>query len=998
MAVSFLTAAQRDRYGRYPDVVTPDDLSRCFHLSDDDRAQIMSCRGHHNRLGFALQLTTVRYLGTFLDDPVAVPSSVLQSLSHQLAIHTLDGLHSYSKGEQRQHHVTKIRKHYGYGDITEPRVGFRMTRWLYGVCWTGTERLGALFDRATVWLLAHKILLPGVTTLERFVVSVRARVEARLYRLLTRGITMQQKDQLQRLLLVPEGDRVSVLDQIRSGPTRISGPALRAAIDRLNAVRALGITIPMKARIPSSRIASLARFANRAKAQAISRMPLARRIATLVAFVHCLEATAQDEVLEVLEMLLHDLFGKAITADQKARLRTLKDLDESAAALAEACRLLLDPELPDEHLRKQVFVKIPRTALETAVERVSALIRPPDDVYYTELSEHYRAVRGYLPQVLTHISLEAAPAGRPLLAAYEWLRAQQNRKKPDNNAPSEIIDKAWRRYVVQKDGRVDIRAYTFCVLSHLQTAIHRRDVFTRPSWRYADPRANLLSDAEWEATRPIVCRTLGLPPDPRPILDSLAVELDKTYREVARRLPDNPDVRFEKVKGKEELILTPLDALDEPPSLILLRKVVAERLPRVELAELVLEVALRTGFTQAFTHLTDRSARTADFALSLCAALLAEACNTGPGPFIRHDTPALRRDRIAWVKQNYLRDETITAGNATLVAAQNRIALAHAWGGGEIASADGMRFVVPIRTVHAGPNPKYFGPLRGMTWYNLLSDQFTGLNAIPVPGTLRDSLVLLAVVLEQQTELKPTRIMTDTGAYSDVMFGLFRHLGYRFCPRLADIGGTRFWRIDPRADYGKLNVVSQHRLKLQRIAPHWDDMLRLSGSLLQGRVPATGIMRTLQVGDNPTRLAQAIAEFGRIDKTLHSLRYIDDQNMRRGTLTQLNRTEGRHGIARVVFSGKRGELRQRYREGQEDQLGALGLVVNMIVLWNTIYMEAVLQQLRKEGYPMNEEDKARLSPLIHEHINTQGRHSFMVPEAVVKGELRPLRNPADDPD
>jgi Tn3 transposase DDE domain len=135
--------------------------------------------------------------------------------------------------------------------------------------------------------------------------------------------------------------------------------------------------------------------------------------------------------------------------------------------------------------------------------------------------------------------------------------------------------------------------------------------------------------------------------------------------------------------------------------------------------------------------------------------------------------------------------------------------------------------------------------------------------------------------------------MTDTGAYSDVVFGLFRLLGYRFCPRLADIGGTRFWRIDPQADYGKLNVVSRHRLKLQRIAPHWDDMLRLGGSLLQGRVPATGIMRTLQVGENPTRLAQGIAEFGRIDKTLHSLRFIDDKDMRRGTLAQLNRGEGR---------------------------------------------------------------------------------------------------------
>ena len=76
MAVSFITAAQRARYGRYPEVMTPDDLARCFHLSDDDRVQIMSCRGHHNRLGFALQLSTVRYLGTFLEDPIAVPSMV----------------------------------------------------------------------------------------------------------------------------------------------------------------------------------------------------------------------------------------------------------------------------------------------------------------------------------------------------------------------------------------------------------------------------------------------------------------------------------------------------------------------------------------------------------------------------------------------------------------------------------------------------------------------------------------------------------------------------------------------------------------------------------------------------------------------------------------------------------------------------------------------------------------------------------------------------------
>ena len=79
-----------------------------------------------------------------------------------------------------------------------------------------------------------------------------------------------------------------------------------------------------------------------------------------------------------------------------------------------------------------------------------------------------------------------------------------------------------------------------------------------------------------------------------------------------------------------------------------------------------------------------------------------------------------------------------------------------------------------------------------------------------------------------------------------------------------------------------------------------------------------------------------------------------------------------------------------------DQLGALGLVLNMIVLWNTVCMEAALNQLRQDGYPVRDDDVARLSPLLHEHINMLGRYSFSVPEAVAKGELRPLRDPADE--
>lgn len=83
-------------------------------------------------------------------------------------------------------------------------------------------------------------------------------------------------------------------------------------------------------------------------------------------------------------------------------------------------------------------------------------------------------------------------------------------------------------------------------------------------------------------------------------------------------------------------------------------------------------------------------------------------------------------------------------------------------------------------------------------------------------------------------------------------------------------------------------------------------------------------------------------------------------------------------------------------EGQEDQLGALGLVVNIIVLWNTLYMTAAVERLKQHGYPVQDEDLARLSPLIFEHINMLGRYSFAVPEEVARGELRPLRNPEED--
>ena len=504
-----------------------------------------------------------------------------------------------------------------------------------------------------------------------------------------------------------------------------------------------------------------------------------------------------------------------------------------------------------------------------------------------------------------------------------------------------------------------------------------------------------MQGSEWHANRVQICRSLGHSIKPKEAIAGLVHQLDTTYKKVSANFDNNTAVTLD-LKGKNSsLTITNLEKVEEPESLIQLNKQVCGLLPAVDLTELLLEINAHTGFTGEFTHVSEANARAEDLNVSICAVLLAEACNIGIEPLVKHQVPALTRHRLSWAKQNYLRSETLIRANARLVDYQATIPLVEKWGGGEVASADGMRFVTPIRTINAGPNRKYFGSRQGITWYNFMSDQYSGFHSIVIPGTLRDSIFVLEGLLEQQTGLNPTEIMTDTSGTSNMVFGLFWLLGYQFSPRLADAGEAIFWRVDKDADYGPLNDLARGRVNISKIEQHWDDMMRIAGSLKLGTVQASELIRSLLKSERPSSLAQAIIEAGRINKTLYLLNYIDDEDYRRRILIQLNRGEGRHAVARAICHGKRGEIRKRYREGQEDQLGALGLVTNALVLWNTIYMQAALDHLRCNSVVINENDEARLSPLVYGHVNMLGHYAFTLSDIIINGKLRPLNQPVE---
>ncbi|MBE9039602.1 Tn3 family transposase [Oscillatoriales cyanobacterium LEGE 11467] len=897
-------------------------------------------------------------------------------------------------------HAQTIKEHYGYRDFSDQPEHWRLVRWLYQRAWIGGESPSMMFDLTTARLVEQKILLPGVTVLSRLISGVRERVANRTWNVLSKLPFPEQIEKLEALIAVGEQARLTPLEQLRKSPTRSSGPALINALHRLVAIRELGIGQLDVGKIPPIRFKALSKTAFTLRAQAIARMPAARRIATLVAWAYVMEAVAIDDALDVLDLLVKDIFAKSELDGKKTRLRTLKDLDAAALQLSSACQVLVNSDCDDTQVRERVWQRLTPEQLTSAIAKVEELARPPEDRYHQELLQQWRAVRRFLPKLLSILDFQGNLAGQKTLAAWKFLQSIEGHRKPKMDAaPLKIVNKSWASWVVSSDGSIDRRAYTFCVLEQLLEGLRRRDLFVSKGERWSNPRAKLLQGQAWESARASVCRTLNLNPQPLPEISTLQQQLDRAYSRTAQNLPQNSLVRIEvDKKGKESLTIRNLDKLDEPKSYLKLKEKIEALLPQVDLPEVLLEIQAKTGFMDEFTHLAESQARVRDLSISICAVLIAGGCNIGLSPLVRQGIPALTRGRLAWIERNYFRPETLIRANARLVDAQTEIPLAQSWGGGEVASADGLRFVVPVRTLNAGANRKYFGQGRGITYYNYTSDQFTGFHGLVVPGTLRDSLAVLVGLLEQQTSLRPRELMTDTSGYSDVVFGLFWLLGYQFSPRLADAGAARFWRLDSQADYGILDKLARQTVKVELIEHNWDDLLRVAGSLKLGTVSATEIVRVLHRGKKPSTIARAIGELGRITKTLYLLNYVDDEAYRRRILTQLNRGESRHSLARAVFHGRRGEVRQRYREGQEEQLGTLGLVVNALVLWNTYYMDAALSQLRSSGWEIADEDKARLSPLPHSHFNMLGRYQFSLPEELKDGGMRPLREvePGDE--
>jgi TnpA family transposase len=231
---------------------------------------------------------------------------------------------------------------------------------------------------------------------------------------------------------------------------------------------------------------------------------------------------------------------------------------------------------------------------------------------------------------------------------------------------------------------------------------------------------------------------------------------------------------------------------------------------------------------------------------------------------------------------------------------------------------------------------------------------------------------------------------TDTGGYTDIIFGLFTLLGFRFAPRLRDLSDQTLYRARKGADYGVLAPTFKKDIRDQLIVEHWDDLNRVAASLKDGLLRPSLLVSRLQSMQRQNPLQQALQELGRIAKTWHILEYIDDPAFRRRVLVGLNKGETLHSLAREISFGRQGRFMDRGYEAQLNRASALSLVINAIGVWNTRYFEHAQTALTQEGITLPEDLWSHVSPFQWAHIHFNGTYHF--PEVTPEGSFRPLRD------
>ncbi len=987
MATWTLSDAERECLNCFPTDISSEDIITFFTLTPVDKKQIPITTNASNRLGFALQLCTLRYLGFCPDILTPLPAEVLGYLAKQLGVDP-NGLSDYGeRAHTRTDHLQAIQEYLEFHKATQADF-IALTAWLLDRA-LEHDKPSLLLQLLCEKLYKEKIVRPGITRLEKLVAAARSQAQEETFRRVSPLLTPEHKKFLDDLLLSNETTNRTLHAWLIKGATSNTASAMLFCLDKLAFLRKQKIDTWDMSLLTPNRLKFLAQIAKRSTNQALQRMPEERRYPILLAFLNQSLIEITDETIEIFDRCLWDCYNGAKNDLAAFKKEVYKSSNEKLILLKEVGKLVLDPEIKDQELRETIFAYLPQEKLQAVVEECGKIIRPTNDKYFDFLSTRYSYLQQFVPKFLDSFVFQSKTKDDALLAAIDTIRqmnaTNQRRLPPD--APLDFLSDDWTQYVIDRDGKVSKRYYALSGLWELRSNLRAGNIWVANSRRYANPETYLIPKDKWEQLRTEVCKQMNVLEHGIERLQEKKQELSLLLKSADAFLAQKGEVRIE--NGK--LVLPRLKEEELPESARKLQELITARLPQVEITDLFIEVGGWVNLPEPFEHAAGSQPRSLELSIYLYASTLAQAENLGLHQMAH--IANLSYEKLAWYTKWYIREETLKKAFTRIVNMQYHQWLSKFWGDGTLSSSDGQRLLTVGKNRLGAHIPHFFGLLRGLTFYTWTSNQFSQFGTKPIRPTMRDSTYVLDEILGNESELPLLNHTVDTGGFTEVDFALFSLLGRGYWPRLRDIGDQRLYRLDKSVKYPNIEPLLKGTLNEKFIIDNYDEILRVAGSLQLGYVTASLFISKLQARPQQNMLTRVLQEYGKLEKTIFILRYIQDPVFRRVINLQLNKGEQVHELRQFIHFANEGKIRTHLEEEQINEAGCLNLVVNAIILWNTVYMQAIIEQLRNEGYQINDDDLRHLGPARHEHINPYGHYTFNVQQELQRKGLRPLRQP-----
>lgn len=976
MATRVFVDEELARLREFPEI-TREELFRFFTLTQADIAFIAPGRGRGpaDRLGVAVALCTLPWLGFVPDKVASAPPVAVARLADQLNIDAVE-LRSYgSRAQTRTEHLQLVARYLGWRppgamewkDLEEFLLSRAMEH----------DSPALLFRLACEYLISARVIRPGPVTLVERVAHARQKAQEQTYDRLAHEFTPQRCLELDGLLVIDPAIGMSRLRWLSTGPVEASATAVKKEVAKLGFLRGLGADRLDMSVLPAERRRFLAAMGRRLTGQGLERRDPQRRYPILLTV---LAQSAPDVLDEVVQ-----LFDQAISAKLSQAERRMRDELTERGKTGEARQALLDdlltiitdPQIGDEEIGgvirgERIGWERLRSALAQATPRL-----PRDHGHLAALDSSYSYLRQFTPHVLAAIPFAGGIAATELLDAVRVLRemnAAGSRKVPEQ-AVTGFVPTKWRGYLDEANMSGSATAYRhyweLSVLLGLRDGLRSGDVYVPGSRRYADPAAYLLSAKQWEPQREGFCRLVGKSADPARALATVSEELHQAVGELETVLAggDGP-VRLD---SDGDLVISPLSAEDVPAESVSLKQELTQMLPFAPIVSLLIELDKRTGYLDCFTHAGGKAARSPEIKRNLIAVLLAYSTNLGLTRMA--DACGISYDILAWTSEWYVREETLRAANLAIIDYHRRLPLTAVFGSGTLSSSDGQRFPTRGKSVTARALSRYFAN-EGLSTYTHVTDQHATYGTKVIVATRREAHYVLDEILGNATDLPITEHATDTHGVTLVNFGLFDLLGLQLSPRIRDLGRITLCRLGTRAEaqtrFPHTGPLLTRKLNLDLIAEHYDDLLRLAGSLKFGHATASLLVGKLSASGRQNTLAAALKEYGALRRTIYAARYLSDPSYRRKISRQLNKGESLHALRRDLLYAHEGTVRAHHLEGQTEQAWCLTLATNAVIVWTTEYYGLAVEQIRRTGRRIDDETLAHISPAHSENINFFG--------------------------